>query len=348
MRCKRNSERSRAPRSHLRPDLRHRKGAVAASGARWWTRPNAWSSTSWCAKGCGDCGVQSNCRRWSRWRPSSAASAPSTRTMACNTTHPCVKGFCPFHHGRGWPLAEEGQEGCHRRMDRRRCARALLPTLGSEAWGVIVAGVGGTGSSPSASCSAWPAHLEGKGIVTQDAAGLAQKGGATWSHVLIGAQQDDIRTTRVASASADLIIGCDPIVSANKETWQRLRAGRTHVALNVSATPTAAFVKNPDWQNPAQACVDALVHSLGAESGGRVRRRNRRHPPDGRQPVHQPHDAGLRLAKGLAAAGAGIADACDRAQRRAGGQEQGGLRVGPPRRAQPAGRGRAVAEGRRR
>ena len=29
------------------------------------------------------------------------------------------------------------------------------------------------------------AHLEGKGVVTQDAAGLAQKGGATWSHIQI-------------------------------------------------------------------------------------------------------------------------------------------------------------------
>jgi indolepyruvate ferredoxin oxidoreductase len=36
----------------------------------------------------------------------------------------------------------------------------------------------------------------------------------------------------------------------------------------VNATPTAAFVKNPDWQNPAQACVDALVNSLGADAVG--------------------------------------------------------------------------------
>jgi indolepyruvate ferredoxin oxidoreductase len=47
-----------------------------------------------------------------------------------------------------------------------------------------------------------------------------------------------------------------------------LRAGRSHVALNANATPTAAFVRNADWQNPAQACVDALVGNLGAESVG--------------------------------------------------------------------------------
>jgi indolepyruvate ferredoxin oxidoreductase len=131
-----------------------------------------------------------------------------------------------------------------------------------------VAGVGGTGVITIGQLLGMAAHMEGKGIVTQDAAGLAQKGGATWSHVLIAASQDDIRTTRVGSASADLVIGCDPLVAANKETWQRLRAGRSHVALNANATPTAAFVTNADWQNPAQACVDTLVANLGAEDVG--------------------------------------------------------------------------------
>ncbi len=74
-----------------------------------------------------------------------------------------------------------------------------LPSLDAEAWGMIVAGVGGTGVITIGQLLGMAAHIEGKGIVTQDAAGLAQKGGATWSHVLIGARQDDIRTTRVSA-----------------------------------------------------------------------------------------------------------------------------------------------------
>ncbi len=180
-----------------------------------------------------------------------------------------MKGFCPsFITVEGGQLRKKDKKGAALEWTGGALPAPVLPVLGSEAWGVIVAGVGGTGVITIGQLLGVAAHLEGKGIVTQDAAGLAQKGGATWSHVLIGAQQDDIRTTRVSAASADLILGCDPIVSANKETWARLRAGRTHVALNVSATPTAAFVKNPDWQNPAQACVDALVNNLGAESVG--------------------------------------------------------------------------------
>jgi indolepyruvate ferredoxin oxidoreductase len=110
------------------------------------------------------------------------------------------------------------------------------------------------------------AHIEGKGIVTQDAAGLAQKGGATWSHVLIADEADAIRTTRVSMAGADLIIGCDPIVTAGKETVLRMRPGRTHVALNGHSTPTAAFVKDAAWENPADACASEIGKAVGNEN----------------------------------------------------------------------------------
>jgi indolepyruvate ferredoxin oxidoreductase len=139
-----------------------------------------------------------------------------------------------------------------------------LPTI-HGAFGIVVAGVGGTGVITIGQLLGMAAHIEGKGIVTQDAAGLAQKGGATWSHVLIGERAEDIRTTRVSMAGADLIIGCDPIVAAGKETMLRMRAGRTHVALNSHSTPTAAFVKNGGWTNPADACAAEIVHAVGPE-----------------------------------------------------------------------------------
>ena len=128
----------------------------------------------------------------------------------------------------------------------------------------MVAGVGGTGVITIGQLLGMAGHIEGKGIVTQDSAGLAQKGGATWSHVLIGERPDDIRTTRVSMAAADLVIGCDPIVTAGKETVLRMREGRTHVALNSYSTPTAAFVKNGNWANPAEACAGEIAKAVGA------------------------------------------------------------------------------------
>jgi indolepyruvate ferredoxin oxidoreductase len=81
--------------------------------------------------------------------------------------------------------------------------------------------------------------------------------------VLIGETQDDIRTTRVGTAAADLILACDPLVGVNAETTARMREGRTHVALNSHSTPTAAFVRNANWQNPQEACAAEIARAVG-------------------------------------------------------------------------------------
>jgi len=72
----------------------------------------------------------------------------------------------------------------------------------------------------------------------------------------------------VGTASADLIIGCDPIVTANKETMARMAVGRTHVALNAHSAPTASFVHNGAWQNPGAACQAEIAKAVGADNLG--------------------------------------------------------------------------------
>ncbi len=220
-------------------------------------------------EGCGDCGVQSNCLSVEPLETDFGRKRQINQST-CNKDFSCVKGFCPsFVTVKGGQLRKKDKKGAGAEWTGGALPAPKLPVLGDEAWGIVVAGVGGTGVITIGQLLGMAAHIEGKGIVTQDAAGLAQKGGATWSHVLIGATQAHIRTTRVGAASADLVIACEPIVAAGKETLQRLRAGRSHVALNTSAPPTAAFVRNAEWQNPGQACVDALVGALGDEPVGR-------------------------------------------------------------------------------
>ncbi|MCD6665463.1 MAG: indolepyruvate ferredoxin oxidoreductase family protein [Hydrogenophaga sp.] len=220
-------------------------------------------------EGCGDCGVQSNCLSVEPLETEFGRKRRINQST-CNKDFSCVKGFCPsFVTVKGGQLRKKDKKGAGVEWSGGAVPSPKLPALGADAWGIVVAGVGGTGVITIGQLLGMAAHIEGKGIVTQDAAGLAQKGGATWSHVLIGASQEHIRTTRVGTASADLVIGCDPIVAAGKETLQRLRTGRSHVALNTSATPTAAFVKNTEWQNPAQSCVDSLVQILGDADVGR-------------------------------------------------------------------------------
>jgi len=142
--------------------------------------------------------------------------------------------------------------------------------LAETPWGIVVAGVGGTGVITIGQLLGMAAHIEGKGIVTQDAGGLAQKGGGTWSHIQIANRMDAILTTKVGTAEADLVIGCDPIVTANKATVAVMREGRTYVALNTHGTPTAAFVGNPNWQFPAAHCDTAIAAAVGDANMGRL------------------------------------------------------------------------------
>jgi len=135
--------------------------------------------------------------------------------------------------------------------------------VAEHAWGIVVGGVGGTGVITIGSLLGMAAHLEGKGVVTQDAGGLAQKGGATWSHIQIANRPDAIFTTKVDTAKADLVIACDSIVGAAKYTLTVMQQGRTYVALNTHGTPTAAFVKNADWQFPGANCEAAVRASVG-------------------------------------------------------------------------------------
>ena len=222
-------------------------------------------------EGCGDCSVQSNCMSVEPLETEFGRKRQINQST-CNKDFSCVKGFCPsFVTIEGGQLKKKSEgDKKFNPFEGGELPMPAVPVLGAShpVWGIVVAGVGGTGVITIGQLLGMAAHLEGKGIVTQDAAGLAQKGGSTWSHVLISANPADICTTRVGTASADLIIGCDPIVTANKETMARMVEGRTHVALNSHSAPTASFVTNGAWQNPGSACQAEVAKTVGTAALG--------------------------------------------------------------------------------
>ena len=218
-------------------------------------------------EGCGDCGTQSNCLSVEPLETEFGRKR-TVNQSSCNQDFSCLKGFCPsFVTVEGGRLRGKAKAEAVSPAGAGPLPEPLLPAAGTG-YGIVVAGVGGTGVITIGQLLGMAAHLEGKGIVTQDAAGLAQKGGATWSHVLLADRQEDIRTTRVGQAAADLIVGCDPIVTAGKETTQRMRGGRTRVALNAHSAPTAAFVKDADWQDPSTRCERDLAALVGPDQVG--------------------------------------------------------------------------------
>ncbi len=217
-------------------------------------------------EGCGDCSVQSNCLSV---EPVETEFGRKRRINqnTCNKDFSCVKGYCP-----SFVTVEGGQLKKPQREKTGSLAALPVPPepalpAAEMAWGIVVGGVGGTGVITIGQLLGMAAHIEGKGVVTQDAGGLAQKGGATWSHIQIANRPEAIHSTKVDTAKADLVIACDSIVGAMKYTLTVMQAGRSFVALNTHGTPTAGFVKNPDWQFPGANCEAAVRASVGDALG---------------------------------------------------------------------------------
>ncbi|MBG6076812.1 indolepyruvate ferredoxin oxidoreductase family protein [Polaromonas sp. CG_9.11] len=215
-------------------------------------------------EGCGDCSVQSNCLSVEPLETEFGRKRRINQNT-CNKDYSCVKGFCPsFVTVEGGQLKKPKKEKKGDLSSLPPIPEPVLP-VAENAWGIVVGGVGGTGVITIGQLLGMAAHLEGKGVVTQDAGGLAQKGGATWSHIQIANRPESIYTTKVDTAKADLVIGCDPIVTASPYTLATMQPGRTFVAMNSHGAPTAAFVTNPGWQFPGGNCESAVQAAVGTE-----------------------------------------------------------------------------------
>ena len=114
---------------------------------------------------------------------------------------------------------------------------------------MVVAGVGGTGVITIGQLLGWRrTRGQGRGHAGCGGPAGTERRGHSGSYALIGAHQDDICTTRVSLAAADSHHRLRP--GGHRRQGNRaacMGRGRTRVALNSDAPPTAASVHNLDW-----------------------------------------------------------------------------------------------------
>jgi indolepyruvate ferredoxin oxidoreductase len=215
-------------------------------------------------EGCGDCGVKSNCvsvlpleTEFGRKR--------TIDQSACNKDYSCVKGFCPSFvtvHGGGLRKGKSAAVGEQTGTLFPAVAEPELPAL-DKPYGILVTGVGGTGVVTIGAIVGMAAHLEGKGFGALDMAGLAQKGGAVWSHLQIAAHPDDIKTVRLGAGGARLVLGCDLVVSASQKTMDTTRPGSTRMVVNTHQQMTGEFTRNVDFAFPASSLRRTITNGVG-------------------------------------------------------------------------------------
>ncbi|MDQ9169058.1 indolepyruvate ferredoxin oxidoreductase family protein [Oxalobacteraceae bacterium R-40] len=225
-------------------------------------------------EGCGDCSVQSNCLSVEPLETEFGRKRQINQST-CNKDFSCVDGFCPSFvtvEGGQLKTAQPNTSAQDKRAQEnsafisQRIAALPHPELPAteHPYGIIIAGVGGTGVITIGQIIAMAAHAEHKACSVLDMSGLAQKGGPVMSHVRLADRPDEIYSTRVGTGMADLVIGCDEIVAASRDALSRMGEGRTHAAINRSMAPTAAFIKNPDWQYPGQDTDNSIRKACGA------------------------------------------------------------------------------------
>jgi indolepyruvate ferredoxin oxidoreductase len=132
-----------------------------------------------------------------------------------------------------------------------------------QPFNILVTGIGGTGVITIGALLGRAAHLDGRGCSALDFTGLAQKNGAVMSHVRIAPAPEDIATVRIASGGADLILGCDIVVSASATALSRVDRGATQAIVNADLQPTASFVINPDIDFEMNAMQASLRDAIG-------------------------------------------------------------------------------------
>ena len=128
-------------------------------------------------EGCGDCGVLSNCisiipveTEYGRKRQIDQSN--------CNKDYSCVEGFCPsFVSLIGDVKLKKNINKTLINKINSTISEPILPKI-EQSYGIMIAGIGGTGVVTIGAILATAAQIDGKGSGVLDMTGLAQKGGA--------------------------------------------------------------------------------------------------------------------------------------------------------------------------
>ncbi|MCS7023262.1 MAG: indolepyruvate ferredoxin oxidoreductase family protein [Bryobacteraceae bacterium] len=192
-------------------------------------------------EGCGDCVKQSNCMSL---HPVSTPRGQKIQIhqSSCNKDYSCALGDCPsFLTVR----IAEGSGLKKRPLPKLPEAEVPAPrqvAAVGDGYRIVMPGIGGTGVVTINALLAHAAVMDGLSVISLDQTGLAQKGGAVVSHLLISERPVE-RAARTNAGNADLLLGFDLLGAAATENLKTADPERTVAVLNTTHTPTGEEIR---------------------------------------------------------------------------------------------------------
>ena len=200
-------------------------------------------------EGCGDCAAKSNCLSVA---PLETEYGRKTQIhqSSCNLDYSCIEGDCPafmtvdlgaatkpVRRAAAAPLGEDETPEPVRQLPDDATFRALL------------VGIGGTGVVTVDAILVTAALLEGRYAVHLDQTGLAQKGGAVVSNLLLSSKPID-RANKLGESEADLALSFDLLATVATDNIKRFSKETTAVVANTAGISPAAVITDSAARMP--------------------------------------------------------------------------------------------------
>ena len=207
-------------------------------------------------EGCGDCVTQSNCLSL---HPVETEYGPKTRIhqSSCNKDYSCVLGECPsfvtvkLKPGTGQrhqPLANLPETEVPPPRER-------VPV--GERYSILMPGIGGTGVVTVNALLATAAWIDGLSAITLDQTGLAQKGGAVVSSIVLSERPIEA-SAKIGYGNADLLLGFDLLGAGSADNLKRAHPSRTVAVVNTAEVPTGDSIRGGARLAGPGAVVDLI------------------------------------------------------------------------------------------
>jgi indolepyruvate ferredoxin oxidoreductase len=205
-------------------------------------------------EGCGDCGEKSSCLSV---HPVDTELGRKTQIhqSSCNTDYSCLDGDCPSF------VTIEAPAGTAARP-RRDDVDVPEPAVRAEVvagtpYGIVAAGIGGTGVVTLNQVLGTAAFLEGLVVTAMDQTGLSQKGGPVVSHLILSTEAN-AGANSVSPRAADLFLALDPVVAVDPRYLAKASAERTSTVASTSLVPTISMVLGDAPTGDVQPLLEML------------------------------------------------------------------------------------------